>query len=130
MTPADLDEDSHARLRRKALGNVRSLFERLDYNDKLDRGTERRFAIGAGITVVAVVVVLALLAVTRAQKPGSEEFSRCVQDLRVEAVWKLKKELSENSPELRPTEMNKLLERRFDDAKPGAMSECSRAKAR
>lgn len=123
----DLDGDSHSKLQRQALGNVRRLYEKLDDRDKLDRSAERRFMIGAGVTALVAVAALAISSMTRAPDSGALERTRCVQEARVAAVWELKKELMQKSPGMPPAEADKLLARRFDDAKPEATAECERA---
>ena len=127
MDAPDLEADSRSKLQRQALGNVRRLYEKLDDKDKLDRRTESKFMIGACVTAILAIVALGISAMTRSPDPGVIERTRCVQEARVGAVWELKKELTQSAPAMPPAEMDKLLARRFDDAKPKATAECERA---
>ena len=125
MDPAQLDHDSRAALRRKALGNARSLAESLDYNDKLDRKEERRFAVFAAVAVTVVLAGLAISAAWRAPEPGALEMTRCVQAGRVDAMWALRAELERQYPEMRATERDKLVEKRYDEVANAAHVACA-----
>lgn len=124
MDPAQIEEDSRAKLRRKALGNVRSLVESLDYNDKLDRKGERRFVIFAAIAVMVAIAAMSISALLRSSEPGDLEMARCVQAERVDAAWALKKELQRQHPEMQPTEMSKLVEQHYQDVTNAAHTAC------
>ena len=130
MDAPDLEADSRSKLQRQALGNVRRLYEKLDDKDKLDRRTEGKFMIGAGVTAILAIVALGISAMTRSPDPGVIERTRCVQEARIAAVWQFKKELKEKSPAMLPTEIDKLVAGHFLDVKSVATIECGAGAAK
>ena len=125
MDPAELEDDVRGKLQRRALGNVRMLFEKLDYKDTLDRRTERVFMMVTGVAVLLAIAAMAISAVVRSPDPGAQERARCVQEARIAAVWQLKKELREQYPEMGPAEIDKRVEVHFRDMKSVAALECA-----
>jgi hypothetical protein len=105
---------------------VRRLYERLDDSDKLEQRTERTFMIGAGITVFSVLALLAVMATRGSQAPPFDY--QCVQDARVDALWKLKKELAQDAPGLTSAQVTTLLDRRYEEVKPAAIKQCETAR--
>jgi hypothetical protein len=67
-----MSHDAQRELERRALRNVRGLLDKLEQDDKVDRGSQRRIAVAVVVVVVGMGAVLgySLHRANQARKPA------------------------------------------------------------
>ncbi len=125
MDPVRIDDDSQRALERHALRNVGWLAAKLGYRDALDVRSEKiaiRVLVGTALLLVAAMGVGAYM---NSPPAGAEERMRCELEIRVAAVWQLKKDLGASHPHMSDHDLSLLAEQRYRDMKPVAVAECA-----
>jgi hypothetical protein len=125
VDPVRIDDEAQRALEQHALRNVRTLAERLENADVLDRRKEKALVVAMGIGTVIALAAIAVSVTHLRPKPDDEERKRCELEVRVAAVWSLKKELLAKHPYMGEYELEQRVSAHFRDMKPVARIECA-----
>jgi hypothetical protein len=119
------DDDAQRELERRALLNVHTLAERLGASDKLDRGTEKKFAKWIAAVVGLVILALGVHVLMRSDNPKQQELKRCELDAAVKIVWESRARLREQNPGISDRELETRVSVMHDDVKTEAAQRCA-----
>lgn len=125
MDPVRVDDDSQRALEQHALRNVSWLAAKLGYRDAIDVRSEKIAIRVLGGAVLFLVVAMGVSAYVKSPPAGAEERMRCELEVRVAAVWQLKKDLRASHPDMSDYDLSLQAEQRYRDMKPVAVAECA-----
>jgi hypothetical protein len=130
MDPVHVDDDSQRALERHALRNVSWLAAKLGNRDAIDVRSEKIAIRVLGGVALLLVVAMGVSAYVRSPPADAEERMRCELEVRVAAVWQLKKDLKASHPEMSDYDLSLQADRRYRDMKPAAVAECGKSRTR
>jgi hypothetical protein len=109
----------------KALRKVRRLVDHLE-RDRLGAHNERTIILVLGALVVALVLSVGLALFLKSMKEKDlEVIQRCEMDHQVSLVWKEMETLKKERPDLRPDELQWLVDRKRPQFKEAAKALCA-----
>ena len=122
---APRDDDAQRTLEQHALRNVRTLVDKLGYEDAVDRRKEKKIVIG--LCIFAAVVAGGLVAGYTAWKSGNKEVSRCEVDAAADVVYEWRREAKARDPSVTAEQLEKTISVVHANVKAEAAKRCAGA---